>query len=145
MKTTGRLLPLTLLISTAMIHADVITDWNDIALPLLRAAPRINANRQFAILHVAQFEAVNAVPGKYQPYVMNIAAPGASPEAAAAQAAHDILLRYYPTNQAALDASLATSLAAVADGSAKTDGIALGAYVATQIWNLRASDGAALT
>src|SRR6185503_7094967 len=103
------------------------------------------ANRQFAIMHVAQFEAVNAVVGKYAPYLVNLAAPGASPEAAAAQAAHDILLRYYPTNQTALDAALTLSLAVVADGTAKTDGITLGASVATQIWNLRASDGAVLT
>ncbi len=130
---------------TISVRADVITDWNDIALPLLRSAPRISANRQFAIMHVAQFEAVNAVVGKYAPYVVNVAAPGASQEAAAAQAAHDILLRYYPTNQPALDAALATSLASVAEGTAKNDGITLGAAIATQIWNLRASDGATLT
>jgi hypothetical protein len=136
-----------LLLSAAAIPvpADVITDWNDIALPLLRNTPKISDKRQFAIMHVAQFEAVNAVVGKYTPYVINVAAPGASAEAAAAQAAHDILLRYYPTNQTAFDAALATSLAAVADGPAKNDGVTLGASVATQIWNLRASDGAILT
>src|SRR5688572_17646199 len=104
----------TVLLTAIAAQADVITDWNDIALPLLRAQPKISANRQFAIMHVAQFEAVNAVAGKYTPYVMNVAAPGASPEAAAAQAAHDILLRFYPTNQVALDAALAQSLASVA-------------------------------
>src|SRR4030095_11861618 len=82
------------LLAAATVRADVITDWNDIALPLLRTAPKISANRQFAIIHVAQFEAVNAVVGKYTPYVVNVAAPSASPEAAAAQAAHDLVLRY---------------------------------------------------
>jgi hypothetical protein len=145
MKTRIYFLTIHTLLAAAITRADVITDWNDIALPLLRAAPRISASRQFAIMHVAQFEAVNAVVGKYTPYVVNVAAPGASAEAAAAQSAHDILLRYYPTNQTALDAALATSLAAVADGTAKNDGVTLGASIATQIWNLRASDGAILT
>ena len=127
------------------VRSDVITDWNDIAIPLFRKAPSIFPPRQFALMHVAQFEAVNAVVGKYTPYVVNLAAPGASPEAAAAQAAHDILLRFYPTNQPALDAALATSLAAVADGTARNNGVILVAAVATQLWNLRASDGATLT
>lgn len=126
-------------------RADVVTDWNGIAVPLIRKAPNVTATRQLALLHVAQFEAVNAVAGKYTPYVVNLAAPGASPEAAAAQAAHDVLARLYPTNQDALDVSLATSLAAVADGPAKTAGVTLGTAVATQLLNLRASDGASLS
>src|SRR5262249_32561048 len=106
MKTKPEILILCVLLTTSTLRADVITEWNDIALPLLRTSPKISANRQFAMMHVAQFEAVNAVVGKYTPYVMNLAAPGASPEAAAAQAAHDVLLRFYPTNQTALDAAL---------------------------------------
>jgi hypothetical protein len=145
MKTPLLIVTTALLLATASAPADVITDWNDIAIPLIRSAPRISANRQFAMLHVAQFEAVNAVVGKYAPYAVHLAAPGASPDAAAAQAARDLLVRWYPTNQPALDAALATSLAAVTDGAAKTDGILLGASVATQIWNLRASDGVVLT
>ena len=50
-----------LLLATPTLHADVITEWNDVAIPLFRSAPRIIATRQFAIMHVAQFEAVNAV------------------------------------------------------------------------------------
>jgi len=126
-------------------RGNVITDWNDIAIPLTRNAPNVTSTRQLALVHVAQFEAVNAVVGKYTPYVVNVAAPGASPEAAAAQAAHDILLRFYPTNQSVLDSELATSLAAVPDGAPKTDGITLGAAVASQLWTLRGSDGTTLT
>ena len=145
MKTKINILTAGVLLAAATVPADVITDWNDTALPLLRTAPKISANRQFAIMHVAQFEAVNAVVGQYTPYVVNIAAPSASPEAAAVQAAHDILLRCYPTNHTPLDAALATSLAAVTDGTAKNDCATLGASVAAQIWKLRASDGAILT
>ena len=67
MKTKINILTAGVLLAAATLRADVITDWNDIALPLLRAAPKISANRQFAIMHVAQFEAVNAVVGKYTP------------------------------------------------------------------------------
>jgi hypothetical protein len=119
MKIQIKILSLGILLA-APARADVITDWNDLALPLLRAAPKSSQNHQFAIMHVAQFEAVNAVVAKYTPYVVNVAAPGASPEAAAAQAAHDILLRYYPTNQTALDAALATSLAGWQMGPPRT-------------------------
>jgi hypothetical protein len=130
---------------TGVTRADVITDWNDIAVPLIRNAPNVTATRQLALVHVAQFEAVNAVAGKYASYVANVAAPSASAEAAAAQAAHDMLLHLYPTNQAALDSALVTSLANVADGQAKSDGITLGSAVSAQVWNLRGSDGASLT
>src|SRR5215472_11043981 len=93
------------LASPSKISADIITDWNDIALPLIRKAPSPSSAYQMSLVHVAQFEAVNAVVGKYTPYVLNLAAPTASPEAAAAQAAHDMLLRLYPTNQTDLDAA----------------------------------------
>jgi hypothetical protein len=126
-------------------RADVITDWNDVAVPLIRTAPNVTATRQLALVHVAQFEAVNAVVGKYTPYVLNLAAPTASAEAAAAQAAHDLLARLYPASQSALDNALATSLAAVPNGTPKSDGLALGAAVATQLWALRGSDGTTLS
>ena len=64
MKTKINILTVSVLLAAATVPADVITDWNDIALPLLRTAPKISANRQFAIMHVAQFDAVNAVVGK---------------------------------------------------------------------------------
>jgi len=137
-----------LLVGWANMHAvraDVITDWNDVAVPLIRNAPNVTATRQLALVHVAQFEAVNAVVGKYAPYVVNLAAPTASPEAAAAQAAHDMLVRLYPANQSALDSALATSLAAVPGGAAKTDGLTLGAAVATQLWTLRGADATTLS
>jgi hypothetical protein len=53
------------------VQADVISDWNDIAVPLIRTAPNVTATRQLALVHVAQFEAVNAVVGKYTPYMVN--------------------------------------------------------------------------
>jgi hypothetical protein len=152
MKTTSHLPSLRLFLALAAwisfsnhTQADVITEWNNIAIPLIRTAPPAVATRQFAVMHVAQFEAVNAVAGKYVPYFMNVAAPGASPEAAAAQAAHDVLARFFPGSQAQLDAALATSLLAVTDQAALANGVTLGSSAASQVWNLRISDGITLT
>ena len=67
--------------------ADVVTDWNARAEALAvekRLLPPPNA-RGMAILHVAMFEAVNAIDRKYSPYKLNLAADrSTSKEAAAA-------------------------------------------------------------
>jgi hypothetical protein len=98
-----------------------------------------------AITQLAVFEAVNAITGEYQPYLGTIAAPaGASGEAAAAQAAHDVLRAYFPLKAEALDAALATSLAAIPDGTAKDDGVAVGQAAAAAMIALRAADGSAV-
>ena len=73
-----------------------------------------------------------------------MAAPdGARPDAAADQAAHDVLLALYPASRADLDAQLRTELAAVPDGRPEQDGIAVGAAAAKQVLDLRAADGSA--
>lgn len=61
--------------------------------------------------------------------------------AAAAVAAHDVLLAYFPASQANLDADLATSLATVHDGKAKTRGIAVGGRAAARMIASRVDDG----
>ena len=128
-------------------HADVISDWNDTAIRVIKSVnPNpIFASRALAMTHVAQFDAVNAVVGCYEPYATTITEPGASPEAAAAQAAYHVLVNLYPSQTAALDAALAESLSAVPDGAAKTDGIAFGNAVGAVILALRANDGSTAT
>jgi hypothetical protein len=66
---------------------------------------------------------------------------GASPEAAAAVAAHDVLVEYFPSSAANLAADLDASLAAVPDGAAKTKGTAIGARAAERMIEDRANDG----
>src|SRR5688572_6168352 len=61
-------------------------------------------NDDGAMLHVAMFEAINAIAGKYTPYVAKISAPrGSSMDAAAAQAAHDVLVKICPDMESAYD------------------------------------------
>ena len=68
-------------------------------------------------------------------------APGASPQAAAAVAAHDVLLEYFPASQGRLDTALAASLAEIPDGPAKQQGIRYGERAADRLIELRADDG----
>src|SRR5262245_26704319 len=68
-------------------QADVISDWNATAeaIQLEQEIGGPPSARTLAILHVAMFEAVNAVDHRYTPYRLNLTAePGASAEAAAA-------------------------------------------------------------
>lgn len=95
-----------------------------------------------AYVQAAVYNAVVAIEGGYQPYKSALSSsPGASVDAAVATAAHDVLLYYFPLQQAALDTDYAASLAAIHDGVAKSDGIQLGAAAADELVALRAGDG----
>lgn len=121
----------------ASARADVITVWNQQV--VTSGGPQ--SQRTFALVHLAMFDAVNAIQGGFRPYLpLPAAPPGASAEAAAASAAHGVLLRLFPTQQTALDALLATSLAGIPDGPAKTDGVAFGDLAAQAIYDARVND-----
>jgi hypothetical protein len=133
-----------LLTFTSSPRADVVTDWNAITeTTILSATPDPAARaRTAAIAQVAVFEAVNSIVGEYEPYREKIpAAPGASPEAAAIAAAHRVLVTLHSNMAPQLGASREKSLAAVADGSAKRAGIAVGLAAADAILAMRATDG----
>jgi hypothetical protein len=133
-----------LVFGPAVARADVVLDWNQIAVNTAIASgqnPFAQA-RTAAIAQLAVFEAVNAVNGDYEPYLGSIAAPpGASADAAAVAAAHGVLRTYFPASASALDAARASSLALIADGQAKDDGIATGEAAAAAMILLRANDG----
>jgi hypothetical protein len=123
--------------------ADAAVQWNQIALQAIEtnASDPNFASRALAMESLAVFDAVSAIDGT-PGYLLNMTAPAdADANAAAAQAAHDVLAYLYPAQKATFDAALASTLAAIPDGQGKTDGIALGAAVAAKIIALRASDG----
>ena len=137
----------------AATRADIVTEWNawadDIATAKKMPAP-MHARGQ-AILHVAMFEAVNAIERRYAPYRVQLTAERAtSKEAAAAAAAHAVLLALYPDEKKKLDGFLESSLNGgdghernrVPSGEARENGIALGQQAAAGILALRADDGA---
>ena len=123
-------------------QADVVADWNQIAISATAGPPPVEA-RALAIVHAAIFDAVNSIEHRYKPYAVDMrATSGASGEAAAAAAAHGILVRLNPAQQPAIDAALASSLAKLPDGPGKSEGVALGREVAEKLFALRAGDGA---
>ena len=127
--------------------ANVVLDWNAIAVET--PPPTVVGPAHARILgyvHAAIYDAVNGIDRRHAPYVVTATAPpGASAEAAAAAAAHGVLARFYPAQQAPLDAALAKSLQAIPDGAAKTDGAAFGVSVAERISAISREDGASAT
>jgi hypothetical protein len=134
-----------ILLSAVISKADTVLDWNIVALKTTAAAP-FNPpveSRSLAIVHAAMFDAINSIIGEFRPYAVELSASkGASPDAAAAAAAHFALVRLYPAQRAPLDAAYAASLSGIPDGSAKTDGLTVGEEVAAKILAMRANDGA---
>src|SRR6266700_3108142 len=122
--------------------ADMVTDWNAITVKTVSPLRPPLGNYLAAIVHAAIYDAVNAIDRGHQVYNVEITAPaGASTEAAAAAAAHGALVKLVPDQQLALDAALASSLKALPDGQAKTDGIAVGTEAAAKTVAARAADG----
>jgi hypothetical protein len=127
------------------VSADVVTDWNEKAVAFItkqRLLPP-QAERVVASVHVAMFDAVNAIERRYRPYRVAVtAAKDASREAAAIAAAGTVLAGLNPKDAEELRALTAAALAAIAPGSAKADGIKIGEQVAAKIVAERLADGA---
>ena len=125
-----------------------VTQWNRILLTIVRtpnAQPAtVHTTHSFAIMHGAIYDAVNAIEGKHTVYRVRVAdaSQSASKDAAASSAAHDVLVALYPAFRNMLDMGLAQSLAAIPDGQQKSEGLQIGATVASRMLQLRANDGA---
>jgi membrane-associated phospholipid phosphatase len=122
-----------------------VVQWNRTLLVIVRtpgAQPAtIHPTRSFAIMHGAIYDAVNAIDGTHKPYLVRLSASHfASQEAAAAAAAHEVLIKLYPSFQATLDAQLQQSLAQIPN-TGKADGVSIGNSVADRILALRNNDG----
>jgi hypothetical protein len=136
-----------LLSGPAAASSDAVLDWNAVAVTVTTSQGPFAQARFLAITQLAVFEAVNAIKGDYEPYLGTVRArAGASAEAAAATAAHRVLTQYLsavPGVTATLDAALASSLGAIPDGRAKSDGIATGEAAAAALIKKRENDGSA--
>jgi hypothetical protein len=100
------------------------------------------SSRAMAIVHIAVFDAVNAIDPRFQSYTGIPNAPqNTSAKAAIAQAAHDALVALFPAQTRRIDTALAVSLAVIPRGTAKNNGIAVGRQAAAAILALRAADG----
>lgn len=133
--------------SGTVLEADVVTDWNQATIEAIRAAPAASnpgdSTRIFAMVHTAVYDAVNSVTKTNNPYHSQYnAAENTSMEAAAAQAAHDVLAHLFPSQAASFDSLLTNHMMAISNWPAKGNGMTVGAQSAASIINLRSNDGA---
>src|SRR5262245_7835170 len=107
---TPRRLRLEPLEDRCLLSANVVLEWNQLALQAIgqaRVSPVV-ASRALAITQAAVYDAVNAIDRSFEPYHAHVqASRGASLEAAAAQAAHDTLADLFPSQASTFDSALA--------------------------------------
>jgi hypothetical protein len=124
-----------------------VVQWNRTLLVIVRTpgaqSATVHPTRSFAIMHAAIYDAVNAIGRKHQPYLVRLSGVprDASQEAAAAAAAHEVLVALYPAFKSTLDTQLQQSLAQIADGKGKAQGVTIGQDVADLILAARSNDG----
>ena len=132
----------------ASASANVITDWDEKALVVVAPLAGLGgtspymAQRMMGIVHIAMFDAVNSIERRYQPYLVQLAAaPTTSKETAAAAAAAAALATIDSKTASEMKVALATYLASIPDGAAKSDGVKLGEAVAAKVLEARVNDG----
>src|SRR5688500_17028437 len=141
----GMLALASLLLATPA-NANAVTDWNTIANQVVvvnGARPGAAAIVDVAYVHVAIYDAVNAIDGRYSVLAVrpSTSPGGASPDAAAATAAYTVLKWLFPAQQAYIDGVYANYLLGIPAGTAKTTGIQIGTEVGTAFTALRTGDG----
>jgi hypothetical protein len=122
--------------SACSASADVVIDWNATMNHYNESQPPPGAPpleiRAYAMAHIAMFNAASEAVKAH-----------ASAEAAAAVAAHDVLVRDLPSALSVFDALLAKQLGQISDGSEKVIGLQIGGRAAREMLAERSNDGAA--
>jgi hypothetical protein len=122
-------------------NADVVIEWNQILQANIPSTAGLLTPRYYAMMHIAMFDAVNSIEEIYAPYHRRVPATrGASTEAAAAKAAHDILVAVIPGGESTFDAALNARLASIPSWRA-AQGVLVGRKVAQSVLAWRANDG----
>jgi hypothetical protein len=148
-----------LIVAAASAAENVVSDWNSLAVQATVTAGQngLRQSRTLAIVHAAIHDALNAIDSRYKPYAFTGNAPArTSVDAAVASAARDALIGTIPVgafpgfgtpaqqatavNQ--VNAAYAMALAGITDGTAKSNGIAIGQAAAAAILALRSNDHA---
>ena len=122
----------------------VVLDWNATAAATLLASgkPQPESMVYVGLTQAAVYDAVIAIEGGFEPYlIVPGVPPGSSPEAAVAAAAYGVLVNYFPAQKPALDAAYAASLAGIPDGPAEDRGVLVGQQVAAGLVAARIDDG----
>jgi hypothetical protein len=144
MKHSSAVMGLLIAVASGPARADTVTDWNQTAIEVMKVA-RVAGNpwsRTLAMVHVAMSDAINSVQSRYTCYVATVPVmTGASPEAAAATAARQILVELFPNQKVVIEEAYAASVKGIPEGPAKSQGVALGEQVAAAVQADRSADG----
>lgn len=121
--------------------AEVVLKWNQLLQSTLPPPGNPQTPRTYSMMHIAMFDAINAIEREFEPYRVRLRpGVGGSPNAAAAQAAHDVLVALNPVSAPAYDEALAADLGNRPSGFVRR-GAELGAHVAKEILAWRQNDG----
>src|SRR5229473_2998550 len=137
---------ITILVAASLSAQNVVVQWNAIASTTIVTNAKevsVASGVWFAYVHLAVFDAVNAIDHRFQPYLFTANPPaGANKDAAAVAAAHWILVNYFLSQQGTLDTAYAASVAAISDTPANIlAGLAVGEASAKALIAARANDG----
>ena len=137
-------------VAKTIINTDMVLIWNDAATVAVTRAgagpqgplPPMPESYIYAQVNVAMHDALNSIAPRYKTYaLLNTVDKTASSDAAVAKAAHDVIIALLPPDTAYADSLYQANMATIADGTAKTNGIAIGTASATAMATKRANDG----
>ena len=137
-----------LLCAATAARADVVSDWNAVALSAMTAStedPQVA--HDLAILDLAMYNAVESLNSTYVPYSYGTyAAPGTGPtgadyQAAMISAANTVMQNLYGGSSSSFTSLYNTELSAISNSQAKTDGINWGVTIGNNLLSWRATDG----
>ena len=123
---------------------ELAVEWAELAYDIAYAEDQFftfKGQRAIAMMHLAMHDALQAVVPVYAPYVYDGRVPGADPVAAAATAAHEVLVASYPDRRATLDSAWSAWLDRVPGGHLRSAGTELGTAAARAVIEQRAQDG----
>jgi PAP2 superfamily len=148
MRTRGLTLSfvITILVAASLSAQNVVVQWNAVASTTIITNAKeasVTSGVWLAYVHLAVFDAVNAIDHRFQPYLFTANPPaGANEDAAAISAAHRVLVTYFPSQQPTLEAQFTASIAAISDTAANISaGITVGENAAQALITARANDG----
>jgi len=130
---------------------NVVSTWRDVAAATVAVPPSPTGatleervpGPDAVTVQLAIYDAVIAIARTHQPYAAKpkTRTEGASMEAAAIEAAYQVLKALFPSRGDKYQSAYDTDMAAIADGDAKSRGRAIGLEVAQTLVALRANDG----
>lgn len=138
-----------LLSAATVVRADIVSDWNALALSSMTSTADPLVAHDLAILAASMYNADQSIEGTYNTYSYGAyAAPGPGPAGADSQAAmiaaaNTVMQYLYSGSSSSFTSLYDSQLGAIANSQAKTDGIAWGVTIANNLLSARSSDGAA--